>query len=93
MEKEKTKKYEDFTEEERKEDEELEAENRMIFNPKEKIFDCRKRRVTDLKQCSRVTLPKPLSADEESRIEVRKRTQKEIYEKYRSNKCDKELDP
>ena len=58
MEKEKRKRYEDFTEEEKKEDELLEAQNRMIFNPKERTFDSRKRRVTDLKQCSRVTLPK-----------------------------------
>ena len=83
MEKENKNKYQDYTEEERKEDEESEAFNRMIFNPKEKIFDNRKRRVTDLKQCSRITLPKPLSTDEESRLEVRKRTNKELYEQYR----------
>ena len=85
MEKEKNKMYEDFTEEERKEDERMEAQNRIIFNPKERTFDNRRRRVTDLKQCSRVTLPKPLSAEDESKIEVRKRIQKEIYEKYRQN--------
>ena len=84
MEKENKKKYEDFTEEERKEDEEAEAYNRMIYNPKERVFDNRRRRVTDLKQCSRITLPKPLSTDEESRLEVRKRTNKELYEKYRT---------
>ena len=65
MEKEKNKMYEDFTEEERKEDERMEAQNRIIFNPKERTFDNRRRRVTDLKQCSRVTLPKPLSAEDE----------------------------
>ena len=83
MEKEKNKQYEDFTVEERKEDELMEATNRMIFNAKERSFDNRRRRATDLKQCSRVTLPKPLSTDQESKIEVRKRIQKEIYEKYR----------
>ena len=38
-----------------------------------------------MKECTRVTLPKPLSAEEESKIEVRKRTQKEVFEKFRKN--------
>ena len=46
-------------------------------------FDNRKRRATDLRQCTRVTLPKPLNPEEESRLEVRKRTQKDTFEKYR----------
>ena len=58
----------------------------MIFDPTEKLYDNRKRRVTDdLRECSRITLPKPLTPDEESRIQVRKRSQKEIYEKFRAN--------
>ena len=83
MEKEKDMKYKEFTAEERIQDEELEARNRMIFDPTNKVFDSRKRRATDLKECARVTLPKPLSPDDESRLEVRKRTQKETFEKYR----------
>ena len=83
MEKTKEDKYDGYTKEERQKDEELESEARMIYNPKTRIFDSRKRRVTDLKECTRVTLPKPLSPEDESKIEVRKRTQKEIYEKFR----------
>ena len=83
MEKTKDEEYEGYTEEERKEDEILNAQNRMIYDPCERVFDGRKRRVTDLKECARVTLPKPLSAEEESKIEVRKRTQKEVFEKFR----------
>ena len=89
MEKEKDKIYEDFTPEERAVDEELEARNRMIFDPTDKIYDSRKRRVTDINQCSRVTLPKPLSADEESRLEVRKRTQKEAFENFRNKNTNR----
>ena len=83
MEKEKDKVYEDFTKEERKKDEEMEAMNRMVYDPTNKSFDNRKRRATDLKQCTRITLPKPLNPEDESRLEVRKRTQKDTFEKYR----------
>ena len=89
MEKEKDDLYKDFTVEERSKDEELEARNRMIFDPTEGIFDNRKRRVTDLRQCARVTLPKSLSPDEESKLEVRKRSQIETFEHYRKNNTNK----
>ena len=55
----------------------------MIFNPEERSFDVRKRRVTDLRECARITMPKPLSDEEESRIEVRRRIQKDTFEQYR----------
>ena len=84
MEIEKEKEYDGYTTEEKRESEKLDSEGRMIFDPKSRTFDYRKRRVTDLKECARVTLPKPLTPEEESKIEVRKRTQKEIYEKYRT---------
>ena len=88
MSKEKDERYEGFTEEERKLDEDFEAQNRMIFDPKNQIYDSRKRRVTDLKECARITLPKPLTPEEESKLEVRKNTQKEIFEKYRIKNTD-----
>ena len=50
----------------------MEVRNRMIYDPVMKTFDSRKMRVTDLRQCTRVTLPKPLTSDEESKLEVRK---------------------
>ena len=49
MEKEKDKNYEEFTPDERKQDEEMEAKNRRTFDPTEKVFDNRKKRATDLK--------------------------------------------
>ena len=39
-------------------EEENEARGRQTFDPESGIYDARKRRVTDLKECSRVTLPK-----------------------------------
>ena len=85
----KEKENEEFTPLERKEMEEIEAEERMVYNPRDDIFDGRKRRVTDLRECARVTLPKPLSDDEESKLEVRKRAQKEVFEKYRKENTTK----
>ena len=40
--------------------EELEARFRQTYDPEQKVYDGRKRRVTDLKENNRVTLPKPL---------------------------------
>ena len=89
MEKEKDKMYKDFTVEERRLDEEMESRNRMIYDPTSKSFDNRKMRVTDLNQCTRVTLPKPLNPEEESRLEVRKRTMKDTFEKFRRENTNK----
>ena len=51
-------------EEEKRRDEE-DARKRQTFDPVKKEFDDRKRRVTDLKECARVVLPKPLKITEE----------------------------
>ena len=39
---------------------EEEARGRQVFDPVLKKYDERRRRVTDLKECNRITLPKPL---------------------------------
>ena len=62
---------------------EIEAESRQVFDPVMKEYDARKRRVTDLKECARVTLPRPLSPEDEAKLDLRKRTQEGIYEKFR----------
>ena len=69
--------------------EEIEAKARQIYDPENKVFDDRKRRVTDLKECSRVTLPKPLPPDLEAVIESRRDFQTKTYRKYRNENCDK----
>ena len=80
---------EEYDEKEDLKQQECEARTRQIFNPEDKIFDGRKRRVTDLKECSRVFLPRPLDAQEESKLEARKQAQTEIYEKYRKEFTNK----
>ena len=62
----------ELTEEEQERYDEMDAECRQIFDPVEKVFDNRKRRVTDLKECSRVTLPKPMKEKDEALIEIRR---------------------
>ena len=76
-------------EEKHTEEIEMEARTRQVFNPVEKEYDERKRRVTDLKECSRVTLPKPLPAAEEAKIELRRNIHTEIYENFRKENCNK----
>ena len=68
---------------------ELEARSRQVFNPVDRSYDDRKRRVTDLKECNRITLPKPLPPTEEAKIEIRREIHKKIYDKYREENCDK----
>ena len=89
MEKAKEKEQAGFTVEEKLELDKIDAKARMAFDPKRKVYDSRKKRVTDMKECSRITLPKPLTPEEESRIEVRKRTQIEVNENFRIKNTSK----
>ena len=52
--------------------EEEDAKSRLTFDPLNKIYNDRKRRATDLQECSRVTLPKPLPTKQEAHIEMRR---------------------
>ena len=38
--------------------------------------------MTDLKECTRITLPKPLPTEEEAKLEIRKNTQLQIFRDY-----------
>ena len=67
----------------------LEAETRQIYDPKRRIYDDRKRRVTDLKECAKVTLPKPMDIKNEAMMEMRRGTNKKIYEEYTEEVCNK----
>ena len=68
----------EMSKEEIQENQEYEAESRQAYDPCEKSYDSRKRRVTDLKECARVTLPKPLGPEQEALMETRRNTQREI---------------
>ena len=76
---------EEFT----KEMEKCEARSMQIYEPSTRTFDDRKRRATDLKECSRVTLPKPLSTKHEANIEIRRSNNEKIYNEYRGKVCNK----
>jgi hypothetical protein len=80
---------EEMTDSEQKQLEEIEAKSRQVFDPEEGIYDDRKRRVTDLKECSRVTLPKPLPPAEEALIEMRRNSQKTLYDRFREEHTNK----
>ena len=61
-----------------------------MYDPIEQRYDEGKRRVTDLEECSRVTLPKPLSVRRESEIELRRECHDRVYQKYRQEFCNKD---
>ena len=80
---------EEKSEEQEEENEKLEAMTRQIYNTKTRTFDDRKRRATDLKECARVTLPRPLDTKHEALIEMRRGTTEKIYNEYRNEECNK----
>ena len=41
----------------------IEAKSRQYYDPEEKVFNYGKKRATDLKENSRVTLPRPVNAE------------------------------
>ena len=82
----------EMTQEEIQEEQELEAKTRQVFDPLEKVYDSRKRRVTDLRECSRITLPRPLSPEDEAVLKTRKRSQMEIFRKYIAKNTNKKGD-
>ena len=70
---------EDMTREMEEMIEEEEAKARQVFDPEGKIFDYRKKRVTDLDENTRVILPKPLPPSEEASIEMRRENYRKIF--------------
>ena len=80
----------ELSQEEKDTIEEEESKSRLTFDPITKTFDDRKRRVTDLAECSRVTLPKPLPTKYENMIEMRREIHTEIHNRYRQERCNKD---
>ena len=68
---------------------EYEAKSRQVYDPIEDTYDDRNRKVTDLVECSRITLPKPLSITREAQIELRRELHNKVYQEYRKEFCDK----
>ena len=69
--------------------EEAEATSRQIFDPIKKEYDDRRRRATDLKECSRVTLPRPLGVTNEAMIEMRRAQHTKAFRVFRERNCGK----
>ena len=80
---------EEDDEEAEEEMEKLEAESRQIYDPKRRTFDDRKRKAKDLRECARITLPKPMDTKNEALIEMRRGTNEKIYSNYTKEKCNK----
>ena len=76
------------TEEEQKLIEKIEAESRQVFNPIEMNFDLRKKRVTDLRENSRVILPKPLPINQEALISLRREKYNTVFRDFRRETCN-----
>ena len=72
--------------------EEEEAKTRSVFDAVEKRYDNRKKRVTDLKENSRVVLPKPLPPPEEAGIEMRREIYKKLFRSFLKKNCRKTED-
>ena len=49
-----------------------EPRTRMVYDSESKTYDERRQRVTDLKECSRIFLPKPLEVTKETQLEMRR---------------------
>ena len=63
-----------------------EARTRQVYNPENKSYDERKMRVTDMQECTRIHLPKPLDVKREAEIELRRDIHRKVCETYRREK-------
>ena len=65
-----------------------EAKYRQVYDCENKIYDERKQRVTDLKECAKIHLPRPLEVKKEAHLEMRREVHSEVSEEYRRGRCD-----
>ena len=68
--------------------ERLDAEARRVYDPIEKVFDHSRKRVTDLAENSKVSLPKPCDPLTESSIELMRQKVMETFRKYKNKHCN-----
>ena len=79
----------EITEKEQQIIDEMEAKTRQTFDPVTKSYNDQNRRVTDLQECARITLPKPLPTKHEAYIEIRRSMHTDVYDGYRQEYCNK----
>ena len=64
------------------------AKGRQVYNPETKEYDERRWRVTDMPECTRIHLPRPLEVKREAEIEMRRETHARTSRQYRERNCD-----
>ena len=64
-------------------------ESREVYNPVNRTFNMRKRRVTDLDQNTYVIFPAPQSVEYEAMLEIRRQTQAKVFLEYVKENCDR----
>ena len=79
---------EEITDEEKELFDEIEAKCRVTYDPSTNNLDLRKKRVTDLKENTKVHLPKPLPTHQEAITAVRREKWLEEHSKYERENCD-----
>ena len=62
--------------------------NTLEFFPERKEYDERRQRVTDMAECARIHLPKPLQVTREAELEMRREAHGRASEEYRRKNCD-----
>ena len=80
---------EEVTEKEKEVHEIEEAKTRLPYDPIRLELDLKKRKVTDLKDNSRIILPKPLRVTEEAKISIRGEAFEKVFKEYVNENCDK----
>ena len=75
----------ELTEEEKEKFDLLEAKRRQFYDPEERIFNYNKKRVTDIRENARVTLPKAVKEIQEAGIEIRRQNIKRLVQEYRES--------
>ena len=73
----------ELTAEEKEELEIQEAKRRQIYDPEGKIFNYNKKRVTDLRENARVTLPKAVKEIQEAGTEIRRQNLKRVVKEFK----------
>ena len=78
----------DMTQEEKEKAEEIEAKERQYFGSEDKVYDYRKKWVTDMDSNTHVTLPKALNPLEEATIELRRGIHLRVVKEFIGEECD-----
>ena len=76
-------------EEETEEMEEDTARGELVLDPETRTYDARKMKVTNLRENTRITLPRPLKPIHEAMIEVRRKEYNRVFDEYRGKESKK----